>query len=207
MSYNDRKVIERCVMREQKFKVSFNSPVILGFALISFIALILGLITGGWTNTMLFSVYRSSMLNPLTYIRFVGHIFGHAGWEHFMGNMMLILVVGPLLEEKYGSSNLLFVILAAALVTGIANFALFPRVQLLGASGVVFALILLSSFTGLNEDGIPLTFILVAALYIGQQIYQGIFVDDNVSNLTHILGGLVGAGLGYVLNKKKLSRY
>lgn len=194
-------------MREQKFKVSFNSPVILGFALISFIALILGLITGGWTNTMLFSVYRSSMLNPLTYIRFVGHIFGHAGWEHFMGNMMLILVVGPLLEEKYGSSNLLFVILAAALVTGIANFALFPRVQLLGASGVVFALILLSSFTGLNEDGIPLTFILVAALYIGQQIYQGIFVDDNVSNLTHILGGLVGAGLGYVLNKKKLSRY
>lgn len=194
-------------MREQKFKVSFNSPVILGFAAISFIALILGLITGGWTNTMLFSVYRSSMLNPLTYIRFVGHIFGHAGWEHFMGNMMLILVVGPLLEEKYGSSNLLFVILAAALVTGIANFTLFPRVQLLGASGVVFALILLSSFTGLNEDGIPLTFILVAALYIGQQIYQGIFVDDNVSNLTHILGGLVGAGLGYVLNKKKLSRY
>lgn len=194
-------------MREQKFKVSFNSPVILGFAAISFIALILGLVTGGWTNTMLFSVYRSSMLNPLTYIRFVGHIFGHAGWEHFMGNMMLILVVGPLLEEKYGSSNLLFVILAAALVTGIANFALFPRVQLLGASGVVFALILLSSFTGLNEDGIPLTFILVAVLYIGQQIYQGIFVDDNVSNLTHILGGLVGAGLGYVLNKKKLSRY
>ena len=106
---------------------------------------------------MLFSVYRSSMLNPLTYIRFVGHIFGHAGWEHFMGNIMLILVVGPLLEEKYGSSNLLFVILATALVTGIANFALFPRVQLLGASGVVFALILLSSFTGLNEDGIPLT--------------------------------------------------
>ena len=156
---------------------------------------------------MLFSVYRSSMLNPLTYIRFVGHIFGHAGWEHFMGNIMLILVVGPLLEEKYGSSNLLFVILATALVTGIANFALFPRVQLLGASGVVFALILLSSFTGLNEDGIPLTFILVAALYIGQQIYQGIFVNDNVSNLTHILGGLVGAGLGYVLNKKKLSRY
>ncbi len=194
-------------MKEQRFKVSFNSPVILGFAVICLIALILGLITGGRTNTMLFSVYRSSMLNPLTYIRFVGHIFGHAGWEHFMGNIMLILVVGPLLEEKYGSSNLLFVILATALVTGIANFALFPRVQLLGASGVVFALILLSSFTGLNEDGIPLTFILVAALYIGQQIYQGIFVNDNVSNLTHILGGLVGAGLGYVLNKKKLSRY
>ena len=60
-------------------------------------------------------------------------------------------------------------------------------VQLLGASGVVFALILLSSFTSMKEGEIPLTFILVAALYIGQQIYQGIFVNDNVSNLTHIL--------------------
>lgn len=207
MSYNDRKVNERCMMREQKFKISFNSPVILGFAAICFAALILGTITRGWTNTMLFSVYRSSLLNPLTYIRFVGHIFGHAGWEHFIGNIMLILVVGPLLEEKYGSSNLLFVILATALVTGIANFAMFPGVQLLGASGVVFALILLSSFTGIKEGGIPLTFIVVAVLYIGEQVYQGIFINDNVSNLTHILGGLVGAGLGYMLNRNKINRY
>lgn len=153
---------------------------------------------------MFFSVYRSSLLDPLTYVRFVGHVFGHAGWEHFLGNIMLILVVGPLLEEKYGSADLLFVILATALVTGIANFALFPRIQLLGASGVVFALILLSSFTSMKEGEIPLTFILVAALYIGQQVYQGIFVNDNVSNLTHILGGLVGAGLGYVMNKDKI---
>ena len=160
--------------------------------------------TGGKANHLFFSVYRSSLMSPLTYIRFVGHVFGHAGWEHFLGNIMLILVVGPLLEEKYGSANLLFVVLATALVTGIANFALFPRVQLLGASGVVFALILLSSFTSMKEGEIPLTFILVAALYIGQQIYQGIFVNDNVSNLTHILGGVVGAGLGYVMNKDKI---
>ena len=164
-------------MREQKLKISFNSPVILGFAVICFGALILGVITGGRTNNMFFSVYRSSLLDPLTYVRFVGHVFGHAGWEHFLGNIMLILVVGPLLEEKYGSADLLFVILATALVTGIANFALFPRIQLLGASGVVFALILLSSFTSMKEGEIPLTFILVAALYIGQQVYQGIFVN------------------------------
>ncbi len=194
-------------MREQKFKISFNSPVILGFTLVCFAALILGMMTGGRTNNLLFSVYRSSLFSPLTYIRFVGHIFGHAGWEHFIGNIMLILVVGPLLEEKYGSSNLLFVILTTALVTGIVNFALFPRVQLLGASGVVFALILLSSFTSIKEGSIPLTFILVAALYIGQQVYEGIFVNSNVSNLTHILGGLVGAGLGFVMNRNKMNKY
>ena len=139
----------------------------------------------------------------MTYVRFFGHVLGHAGWEHFIGNIMLILIVGPLLEEKYGSSNILFVIMATALVTGIVQFIFFPHTQLLGASGVVFALILLSSFTSFKEGKIPLTFILVAVLYIGEQVYQGIFIQDNVSNLTHIIGGGVGSVLGFAMNKNK----
>ena len=126
---------------------------------------------------------------------------------HFFGNITLILVVGPLLEEKYGSANLLFVILATALTTGLVHFIFFPGVGLLGASGVVFALILLSSFTSMKEGEIPLTFLLVAVIYIGQQVYEGLFVRDNVSNLTHILGGVVGAGLGFVMNRNKMNRY
>lgn len=192
---------------KSRLKVSINSPVILGFTAICLAALILSIMTKGKTNVLFFSVYRSSLLNPLTYIRFVGHIFGHAGWEHLIGNIMLILVVGPLLEEKYGSANMIFVILATALITGIVNYIFFPHIRLLGASGVVFALILLSSFTSIREGEIPLTFILVAVIYIGEQIYYGIFVQDNVSNLTHILGGLVGAVLGYIMNKNKMNRY
>lgn len=194
-------------MKKGKVRVLFNSPVILWFFIICLIALVLGIVTGGWTNRMFFSVYRSSLTNPLTYVRFIGHIFGHAGWEHFIGNITLILVVGPLLEEKYGSSNILFVILATSFVTGLVNFIFFPHVQLLGASGVVFALILLSSVSSIQEGSIPLTFILVAVIYIGGEMYSGIFVKDNVANLTHILGGIVGAGLGYIMNKSKMNRY
>ena len=189
----------------KKFKISFNSPVVLGFTLICFAVLILDKLTGGGSTLHLFSVYRSSLLNPLTYIRFLGHVVGHAGWAHFFGNIMMLLVVGPLLEEKYGSSNLLFVILATALVTGIIHFIFFPQVMLLGASGVVFAFILLASITSIKDGAIPLTFILVAAIYIGQQVYEGVAVQDNVSNLTHIIGGLTGSALGYVLNKNKNS--
>ncbi len=192
---------------QRKLKISFNSPVILSFTILCFLAMILNMITRGFTNQVFFSVYRSSLLSPWTYFRFFGHVLGHANWNHFFGNITLILVVGPLLEEKYGSSNMLFVILATALTTGVAHFIFFPRVMLLGASGVVFALILLSSFTCVKEGEIPLTFILVAVIYIGQQVYEGIFVEDNVANLTHILGGIVGAGLGYVMNKNKMNRY
>ena len=191
----------------KRIVISFNSPVILSFTAICFAALILDFITKGATTNTFFSVYRSSLLSPWTYVRFIGHIFGHAGWEHFIGNIMMILVVGPLLEEKYGSANMLFVILATAFSTGLAHYALFPRMGLLGASGVVFALILLSSFTSMKEGEIPLTFILVAVIYLGQQVYDGIFVKDNVSNLTHILGGVMGATLGYVMNKNKMNRY
>lgn len=192
---------------KRKIRVSFNSPAVLGFTIICFVALILNWLTQGLTNNMLFSVYHSSLANPLTYVRFIGHIFGHAGWEHFIGNIMLILVIGPLLEEKYGTSNLIFVILATALVTGLVNYIFFPHVQLLGASGVVFAFILLSPFTGVKEGTIPVTLILVALIYIGEQIYSGIFVQDNVSHLTHILGGGVGAGLGFVMHKCKMNKY
>lgn len=190
-----------------KIKISFNSPVVLGFTIICFAALILGFITGGFTNNTFFSVYHSTLLNPLTYIRFVGHVFGHASWEHFIGNIMLLLVIGPLLEEKYGSTDIFFVILITAFVTGVASYIFFPQVHLLGASGVVFAFILLSSFTSLKEGEIPLTFILVAGIYIGEQLYQAFFVHSNISNFTHILGGLVGATLGYLMNKNKLSKY
>lgn len=191
----------------RKWKISFNSPVILGFVAVCFAALLLDKLTGGWANQHLFSVYRASLFQPLTYVRFFGHVVGHAGWEHFIGNIMLILITGPLLEEKYGSLNLLFVILATALVTGLVNFLLFPRVQLLGASGVVFALILLSSFTSMKEGSIPLTFILVVLIYVGGQVYEGIFVRDNISQLTHFIGAGVGSGLGYVMNKGKMNRY
>lgn len=190
-----------------RIRLSFNSPVILGFTIICLLALVLDWLTQGWANNTLFSVYHSSLLNPLTYVRFVGHIFGHAGWEHFIGNIMLILVVGPLLEEKYGSSNLIFVMLATALVTGLVNYIFFPNIQLLGASGVVFAFILLSPFTSVKEGTIPITLVLVAIIYIGEQIYNGLFIQDNVANLTHILGGLVGASLGFVMHKNKMNRY
>ena len=191
----------------KKIRLSFNSPVILGFTLACFIVLILDKVTGSASTLALFSVYRSSLASPLTYIRFFGHVLGHASWDHFFGNIMMLLVVGPLLEEKYGSANILFVILATALVTGVINFIFFPHVQLLGASGVVFAFILLASFTSIEDGKIPLTFILVALIYIGQQVYDGLFIRDNVSNLTHILGGIVGSSLGYVMNKNKMNRY
>lgn len=185
-----------------KFKISYNAPVVLGFVALCFVVTLLNYMTGGTSNEVFFMTYHSSLRSPMTYVRFFTHIFGHAGWEHYIGNMSYILLLGPMLEEKYKSSTLLFVMGSTALVTGLINYIFFWNVALCGASGVVFAFILLSSFTSFKEGEIPLTFILVAVFFIGQQVYQGVTVIDNVSNMAHIFGGIVGGLIGFMQNKK-----
>ena len=185
----------------KKPKITFNAPVVLGFAIAGLAVMILNLLTGGASNRLLFSTYRARPLSPLTWIRLFTHVLGHSGWDHYIGNMAYLLLLGPALEEKYGSKRILGVMAAAALSTGLLHTLLFPHSALCGASGVVFAFILLTSFTGFREGELPVTVILVALIYIGQQVYDGIFVKDNVSNLSHIVGGLVGAGAGYLMNR------
>lgn len=186
-------------------RITFNAPVVISFALICFIVTSIGEYSKGATTLMLFTTSRASLLSPLTYLRFVTYIFGHADWVHFIGNMSYILILGPMLEEKYSSIGIAIVILITALVTSIVNFIFFPGTILLGASGVVFAFILLASFTSFKEGEIPLSFILVLIFYLGSQIYEGILLKDNVSQFGHIIGGLVGSVIGFMANKK--SRY
>lgn len=190
------------IILKKRPKITFNSPVVLSLLFICFIATLLGEITKGGSTKLLFMTYHSSLLNPMTYVRFITHIFGHSGWSHFIGNATYLLLLGPMLEEKHKSRTLIEIIGITAIATGLINYIFFPNVALCGASGVVFAFIVLASFTGFKEGEIPLTFILVATIYIGQQIFDGITLNDNVSNMAHIIGGLVGSGTGYILNKK-----
>ncbi|MBR3348669.1 MAG: rhomboid family intramembrane serine protease [Solobacterium sp.] len=182
-------------------KITFNSPVVLCFALISAGALAASMITGGRSNILLFSVYKGSFRDPLFYLRLFTHVFGHAGISHYCNNMILILLVGPLLEEKYGSGRLAGIIAAVAFITGVVHILLPGNSALLGASGVVFAFILLSSVTG-SGKGIPVTTIIVALIYITQQVYEGVAMADNVSQLTHIIGGTIGAVYGLSMKRK-----
>ncbi len=179
----------------------YNAPAVLTFSLACVAVQLISMLTGGRSDTLLFSVYRSSMLSPLFYVRLFGHVLGHLGWSHLIGNLMLLLVIGPLLEEKYGTRNMIIVMAVTAVATGIACLLLMPGTQVLGASGIVFACILLASITNFTGGEVPLTFILVAVLYLGEQVYQGFFVQSNIANLAHIVGGLVGAALGFILNR------
>ena len=183
--------------------ISFNSPVILGMTFASLAALIIDWITFGALSQFL-AVYYTAWSDPFMYPRLFTHVLAHADLAHYTGNFLLVLAVGPLVEEKYGSRRLMLMIVITALITGLINIVFFRNVMLLGASGIVFMLILLASFAGMREGGIPLTVLLVAVLYIGNEIFAGLFSSDNISHTSHIIGGLCGALFGFVHHGRRL---
>ena len=179
--------------------IYYNAPVVLTYAAVSLIALLLGVISRGNSNHLLFSVYKSSPLSPLTYVRLAGHIFGHANIQHYLSNFMLILLIGPMLEYRYGSQYLAVMILITAIVTGLL-FIIFSKrgSAALGASGVVFMMILLGSFINVEQGNIPVTLIIVAVMYIGKEFLGEAaktlkMKNDGVAHAIHIVGGLCGA--------------
>ena len=183
-------------------RIHYNSPVVLTFSLLSLLALLLGSVSGGWTNSLLFSVYRAPLTDPLTYARAFLHVLGHSGWAHYSGNILLMLVIGPQLEERYGSRSLFSAIAMTALITGLAQCIIFPGTAVMGASGIVFMMILLSSMGGMGSRGIPLTALLVAIFYLGSELVTALTVRDNISQLSHIIGGLCGAGIGFTFRRR-----
>jgi membrane associated rhomboid family serine protease len=176
-------------------KLKFNSPVILGFSIICVVVFALDKILAGHLMSY-FTLGHVSINNPVSLITLFTHVIGHANLEHLIGNLTLILLVGPIIEEKYGDMRTLLMMIITAFITGLLNM-LFFNTGLLGASGIVFMLILLISFTNSKSGEIPITFILVALLFIGKEIIQSLSTDQ-ISQFAHIAGGVCGSIFGLV---------
>ena len=175
----------------------YNSPVIITYLIVSVIAWVLNCITGGKSNKLLFTSYRSSILNPLTYIRLFTHSIGHVDLSHLIHNFLFILLIGPMIEEKYGSINLLVMLLLTSLVIGLFN-TIFSNYSITGASGNVYMLIVLSSFSNISEGKIPITLILILIFYIISEFTSRIFEGNKKTYHTgHLLGALCGIGFGF----------
>jgi membrane associated rhomboid family serine protease len=178
-----------------KLRITYNAPVVLTFTIAAVVAF---LITQAVPSTVeWFRAYPSLSFGTKAYVGLFSHILGHESWEHLLGNFMLILLIGPILEERHGSVRLLVMILVTALVTGLANLAVSSGF-LLGASGIVFMMILLASMANVRSGEIPLTFIAVAVIYLGGEIVKEFTKQDNVSHMAHLIGGAVGAVFGFV---------
>ena len=186
-----------------KLRITYNAPVVLTFALAAVAVFIL---TKTVESSRVWFVAHPQLDSTSAYFGLFTHILGHASWQHLIGNFMLILLLGPILEERHGSGPLLFMILMTAFITGLANL-IFSDGGLLGASGIVFMMILLASMANVRGGEIPLTFIAVAVIYMGGEIIRA-FREDQISQMAHLVGGIAGAAFGFIIagNKKAVPK-
>jgi len=197
-----------CCRKVEMKRIKYNSPVVLTFAIISLLALGLSSLSDGGSNRLMFSVYGNNWGSPMHYFRLLAHSLGHANVQHLSGNILLMLLVGPSVEERYGSLRLLCMMLGTSLVIGLISVLVQPTIMLLGASGIVFMLIILNSFGSSDRGMIPVTLILVVIVYMGQEVFVGVqnilgTTEDSISQLAHIVGGLCGLLFGFIFRSDR----
>lgn len=179
-------------------KIKYNAPVILTFAFLCIIVLALKALLFPYLIEDFFTVPAHANFNPAnpsSYLLLVSHVFGHADWNHLLGNLAFILLLGPLLEATYGSFMLFVMCFTTAFVTGVLNVCFMPQ-SLLGSSGIAFMMILLASFTNTNKGEIPLSFLTILVLYVVKDISTA-FEKATVSHFAHLVGGVCGSLFGY----------
>jgi membrane associated rhomboid family serine protease len=181
-------------------RIRYNAPVILTFTLLATAVLVVDQLIPGFAQLYFVCPARLSDAEALDYVRLFTYVLGHRSWLHLMSNFSFILLIGPVLEEKHRSGPILLMLLVTALATGILNVLLFNS-GLMGASGIVFMLILLASITNIRSGEVPLSFILVVALFLARELIN-IFAEDDISQFAHILGGFCGSLFGFLFTRR-----
>lgn len=175
-------------------KITFNAPFILTFTLIA--TLVFTITLQSHVHLRMFTL--EGIFNSNDWQNYFGLLlypFSHLNIQHLVGNFGIILLLGPILEKKFGWKKLALMCAATTLVIAVTHIIISDS-QLIGASGLVFMFIVLASLIDSSGKDIPLTFILVAILFLGQEII-GSFKNDSISQIAHICGGIMGVVFRY----------
>ncbi len=187
---------------KRRIRIDYNAPFCLTFCLVAMVVMVANNLTGGWLTGHLFSLPGSAGFGDwTTYPRLLLYPLGHAGAPHLFANLTVLLLVGPMLEEMYGSLLLLALAMVTAVVTGLIMILFFSG-SLVGASGIVFAFIILSSFANARSGAIPLTFLLICMIFLGGEVIRALSQQDNIAQFAHIVGGLLGGAAGFYIARR-----
>jgi membrane associated rhomboid family serine protease len=133
-------------------------------------------------------------------------IFVHADFEHALGNLLLLAVAGPALEDRVGSRKFLVIFFTAAFAALAAQTALAylttittPDATAVGASGGIFG-ILTAFATRYPRERLPffLIFIVwipafvVLLIYLGMNLFFAFAGEGRIAWWGHFAGFLVG---------------
>lgn len=202
-------------MAKKKFridlKVAYDAPVTLTFVIVSAIIFLLNILlaksgkAGGLEKIFASPTSQAGVLPfipsaPLSYVRLLFYIFGVAagGASLLFTNLILIMLLGPAMEERYGSVIIGIMIFVSALFAGVLN-ACFCENSLVGAVPLVSMMIFLNAFMSFSKKKFPLSFAAVMVLFVLLQIFSG---AGAVQIIICIAGGLCGSLFAFLTSPK-----
>ena len=160
----------------------------------------------------IFSLVPSYILYRRYYWQFLTYMFTHATVSHFIFNMLSLYIFGTAVERRVGSREFLLYYLLTGVLSGLASYAMFyvanTNTVLLGASGAIYALLMLFSVlyprSVIYVFGlIPVQAPLLIILYFIIELISGLTAHDGVAHMTH-LSGLV-FGLLYIIIRMRMN--
>ena len=160
----------------------------------------------------IFSLVPSYILYRHYYWQFLTYMFTHATVSHFIFNMLSLYIFGTAVERRVGSREFLLYYLLTGVLSGVASYAMFyvanTNTVLLGASGAIYALLMLFSVlypkSVIYVFGlIPVQAPLLIILYFIIELISGLTAHDGVAHMTH-LSGLV-FGLLYIIIRMRMN--
>lgn len=123
------------------------------------------------------------------------HVFGHSGWSHFIGNTIYIAMLGPSVEDRFGTIPLALMTLITALVIGAVSIV--TQTPCYGLSTVAYMWVILNTFYSDEQEGIPVTSLILLLVFVLPEAIS-IFTKhgDHIAHQNHVLGAACGFGFG-----------
>jgi membrane associated rhomboid family serine protease len=130
------------------------------------------------------------------WFQYVTALFCHGDWDHLSSNLFFTFLFGRLVEEKIGSVGVLLAFLTCGLGANVISAWMIEGGTLVGASGAVFGLFIVSVLIRLKFDWRRLLEVLVLGQFVVAQVMEetrNLGTQDGVSHLTHVGGAVSGA--------------
>lgn len=194
--------------KKSNLKFSYDAPVTLTFALITIVVFLLdtlafkGSLNLKFLHTPTSSVgaFPFSFKEPLSIVRLFLHVFGNVDKSYLICNLIFILLLGPEMENRYGSVIIGIMIFVSALFSGVLS-ASFCKAEVCGSDPIVFMLIILWTMMHLSRKKISGTSIAVIILFAFMEFFRK--NPNGVVGVVVILaGGLCGSLFAFIASPK-----
>jgi len=175
--------------KKNSLKFIFDSPVVLVFSVVSAVIFISDLILKLNLSEKIFecpgakSVPAFDFKSALSYVKLVIYPFGGENSTSFFLNIGFILLLGPVLEERYGSIMLALMIFITSLVGGVLT-ACVSTFGISGCGGIVFMMIILSVLSVFIKKQLPVSWIFIFALYLAFSLFSGKKISGFMNEIT-----------------------